>query len=82
MERKIVSCRVKVTKIKQDGKYHAVKVMKKHGIIKLKQVDHINNEKRLMELGLRRVGAYVLYRLSIWVGAWRCSSGPPVQTGH
>ncbi|CAK9110254.1 cAMP-dependent protein kinase catalytic subunit (Dd GPK2) (DdPK3) [Durusdinium trenchii] len=31
-----------------DGKYYAVKFMKKHEIIKLKQVDHINNEKRLM----------------------------------
>ena len=27
---------------------YAVKFMKKHEIIKLKQVDHINNEKRLM----------------------------------
>eukprot|EP00913_Durusdinium_trenchii_P027397 g25700.t1 len=32
----------------EDGKYYAVKFMKKHEIIKLKQVDHINNEKRLM----------------------------------
>jgi len=40
--------RVKFAKYKQDGKYYAVKFMKKHEIIKLKQVDHINNEKRLM----------------------------------
>jgi len=40
--------RVKLAKYKQDGKYYAVKFMKKHEIIKLKQVDHINNEKRLM----------------------------------
>jgi len=40
--------RVKFSKYKQDGKYYAVKFMKKHEIIKLKQVDHINNEKRLM----------------------------------
>jgi len=40
--------RVKYAKYKQDGKYYAVKFMKKHEIIKLKQVDHINNEKRLM----------------------------------
>jgi len=40
--------RVKFAKWKQDGKYYAVKFMKKHEIIKLKQVDHINNEKRLM----------------------------------
>mmetsp|Transcript_106304 Transcript_106304/g.167853 ORF Transcript_106304/g.167853 Transcript_106304/m.167853 type:complete len:320 (-) Transcript_106304:273-1232(-) len=40
--------RVKFAKYKQDGKNYAVKFMKKHEIIKLKQVDHINNEKRLM----------------------------------
>lgn len=40
--------RVKFAKWKQDGKHYAVKFMKKHEIIKLKQVDHINNEKRLM----------------------------------
>jgi len=40
--------RVKFAKYKQDGKFYAVKFMKKHEIIKLKQVDHINNEKRLM----------------------------------
>ncbi|CAE8603290.1 unnamed protein product [Polarella glacialis] len=40
--------RVKYAKYKQDGKFYAVKFMKKHEIIKLKQVDHINNEKRLM----------------------------------
>merc|ERR1712137_172827 len=40
--------RVKFAKWKQDGNMYAVKFMKKHEIIKLKQVDHINNEKRLM----------------------------------
>ncbi|CAE8615011.1 unnamed protein product [Polarella glacialis] len=40
--------RVKYAKYKQDNKWYAVKFMKKHEIIKLKQVDHINNEKRLM----------------------------------
>jgi len=40
--------RVKYAKYKPDGKHYAVKFMKKHEIIKLKQVDHINNEKRLM----------------------------------
>jgi serine/threonine protein kinase len=40
--------RVKFAKYKQDGKMYAVKFMKKHEIIKLKQVDHINNEKNLM----------------------------------
>jgi len=40
--------RVKLAKYKPDGKQYAVKFMKKHDVIKLKQVDHINNEKRLM----------------------------------
>merc|ERR1711920_730115 len=40
--------RVKFAKDKQDGKFYAVKFMKKQEIIKLKQVGHINNEKRLM----------------------------------
>lgn len=40
--------RVKYAQFKSDGKHYAVKFMKKHEIIKLKQVDHINNEKRLM----------------------------------
>jgi len=40
--------RVKHAKYKQDGKLYAVKFMKKQEIIKLKQVDHINNEKNLM----------------------------------
>jgi protein kinase A len=42
--------RVKYAKYKPEGKFYAVKFMKKHEIIKLKQVDHINNEKRLMAL--------------------------------
>jgi len=40
--------RVKYAKYKSDGKYYAVKFMKKHEIIKLKQVDHINGERTLM----------------------------------
>jgi len=40
--------RVKFAKCKSDNKYYAVKFMKKAEIIKLKQVDHINNEKKLM----------------------------------
>merc|ERR1712050_256811 len=40
--------RVKHAMWKQDQKMYAVKFMKKQEIIKLKQVDHINNEKRLM----------------------------------
>jgi len=40
--------RVKLAKYKVDGLSYAVKFMKKQEIIKLKQVDHINNEKRLM----------------------------------
>jgi len=40
--------RVKYAKWKKDGQFYAVKFMKKHEIIKLKQVDHINGEKNLM----------------------------------
>jgi len=40
--------RVKYAKSFRDGKHYAVKFMKKREIMKLKQVDHINNEKRLM----------------------------------
>jgi protein kinase A len=40
--------RVKLAKWKQDGRNYAMKFMKKQEIIKLKQVDHINTEKRLM----------------------------------
>ena len=41
-----------------DGKFYAVKFMKKHEIIKLKQVDHINGERTLMAqvLGSGRSG--------------------------
>jgi len=40
--------RVKFARYIPDGRHYAVKFMKKHEIIKLKQVDHINSEKRLM----------------------------------
>ena len=40
--------RVKLAKSKLDGSMVAVKFMKKHEIIKLKQVDHINGERNLM----------------------------------
>jgi len=40
--------RVKYAKYKSDGQFCAVKFMKKHEIIKLKQVDHINAERNLM----------------------------------
>jgi len=41
--------RVKFAKYKVDGNHYAVKFMKKHEIIKLKQVDHINGERTLMQ---------------------------------
>merc|ERR1712139_237068 len=41
--------RVKYAKYKKDGNMYAVKFMKKHEIIKLKQVDHINAERNLMQ---------------------------------
>eukprot|EP00931_Biecheleriopsis_adriatica_P016939 TRINITY_DN12326_c0_g2_i1.p1 TRINITY_DN12326_c0_g2~~TRINITY_DN12326_c0_g2_i1.p1 ORF type:complete len:408 (+),score=100.42 TRINITY_DN12326_c0_g2_i1:84-1307(+) len=40
--------RVSMAKYKQDGKFYAMKLYKKHEIIKLGKVDHIKNEKRLM----------------------------------
>jgi len=41
--------RVKSAKYKEDGKIYAVKFMKKEQIMNLKQVDHINHEKELMQ---------------------------------
>lgn len=40
--------RVKYAKWKKDGKFYAVKFMKKYEIMKLKQVDHIMGEKDVM----------------------------------
>jgi serine/threonine protein kinase len=40
--------RVKIAKCKTTGKYWAIKVLKKAEIIKLKQVDHIMNEVRIL----------------------------------
>lgn len=40
--------RVKFAKSRIDGQYYAIKLMKKHDIIKLKQVDHINSERSIM----------------------------------
>ena len=40
--------RVKHAKYKSDGKKYAVKFMTKYEIVKLEQVDHINNVKRVM----------------------------------
>jgi len=40
--------RVKIARWKKDGSLVAVKFMKKHEIVKLKQVDHINGERNLM----------------------------------
>lgn len=42
--------RVKVGKNKTSGKYVAVKTMKKMEIIKLKQVDHILNEVKILTM--------------------------------
>jgi len=41
--------RVKYAKYIKDGNFYAVKFMKKHEIVKLKQVDHIMAEKNVME---------------------------------
>jgi len=42
--------RVKIAKSKATGKYYAVKILKKAEIIKLKQVDHIMNEVRILSI--------------------------------
>ena len=42
--------RVKISKGKTSGKYLAVKILKKAEIIKLKQVDHIMNEVRILSV--------------------------------
>jgi serine/threonine protein kinase len=42
--------RVKISKNKTTGKYHAIKILKKAEIIKLKQVDHIMNEVRILSV--------------------------------
>ena len=36
--------RIRLAKEKATGKYYALKILKKHDIIKLKQVDHVMNE--------------------------------------
>lgn len=42
--------RVKLAKNKSTGKYCALKILKKAEIIKLKQVDHIMNEIRILTM--------------------------------
>ena len=42
--------RVKLAKQKSTGKYVAVKILKKSEIMKLKQVDHIMNEIRILTM--------------------------------
>jgi serine/threonine protein kinase len=42
--------RVKIAKQKSTGKYFAIKILKKAEIIKLKQVDHIMNEVRILSV--------------------------------
>ena len=39
---------VKLAKIKQNGKFVAIKILKKDNIIKFKQVDHVMNEIRVL----------------------------------
>jgi serine/threonine protein kinase len=40
--------RVKIAQCKSTKKYHAIKILKKAEIIKLKQVDHIMNEVKIL----------------------------------
>eukprot|EP00931_Biecheleriopsis_adriatica_P011447 TRINITY_DN112538_c0_g1_i1.p1 TRINITY_DN112538_c0_g1~~TRINITY_DN112538_c0_g1_i1.p1 ORF type:complete len:334 (-),score=97.02 TRINITY_DN112538_c0_g1_i1:44-1045(-) len=41
--------RVKFVTHKESGRYYALKTLKKHAIIKMKQVDHIMSEKQILE---------------------------------
>lgn len=40
--------RVKLAKNKKSGEYSALKILKKHDIIKLKQVDHVISENTIL----------------------------------
>ena len=40
--------RVRLTKDKETGKYYAMKILKNHDIIKLKQVDHVISENTIL----------------------------------
>lgn len=40
--------RVRLTKEKATGRYYAMKILKKHDIIKLKQVDHVISENTIL----------------------------------
>ena len=42
--------RVKLSKNKKNGKYVAIKILKKSELIKLKQVDHILNEIKILSM--------------------------------
>ena len=42
--------RVKLAKHKKDGKFVAIKILKKGELIKLKQVDHISNEIKILTM--------------------------------
>ena len=42
--------RVKISKNRNTGKFYAIKILKKSEIIKLKQVDHIMNETRILSV--------------------------------
>ena len=42
--------RVKLAKNKKDGKFAAIKILKKSELIKLKQVDHILNEIKILTM--------------------------------
>mmetsp|Transcript_74595 Transcript_74595/g.159855 ORF Transcript_74595/g.159855 Transcript_74595/m.159855 type:complete len:324 (+) Transcript_74595:124-1095(+) len=41
---------VKLARHKADGKFYAVKFMEKHAMMKSKQVDHVNMEKKIMSM--------------------------------
>jgi len=41
--------RVRLVQYKEDRKYYALKILKKSGVVQLKQVDHVKMEKKILE---------------------------------